>query len=165
MTTQENGAPLGTPYDWFRRASEFLAHGEADASLLLIDRVLAEEPDSRSAREVRARALFDARHYPEAVSEFHLLVELAPDDDYAHYGLGMSLWRTQQFREAENHLAMAAVMRPDRHDYGQALAQVRATLRARREAGLPLEGPVNPTGPAILGIDTWVAGPPPEDPA
>jgi len=37
---------------------------------------------------------------------------------------------------------MAFVMRPDRADYGRALSQVKATLRARSEAGLPPEGPI-----------------------
>ena len=37
---------------------------------------------------------------------------------------------------------MAVVMRPDRPEYDKALKQVRATLRARAEAGLPEEGPV-----------------------
>jgi hypothetical protein len=75
---------------------------------------------------------------------FGELVERNPSEDYAHYGLGLSLWRLQRFPEARDQLAMATVMRPGRADYAQALAQVRATIRAREESGLPLEGPVNP---------------------
>ena len=41
---------------------------------------------------------------------------------------------------------MAFVMRPDRSEYGSALAQVRATLRARIADQLPLEGPLGPYG-------------------
>jgi hypothetical protein len=37
---------------------------------------------------------------------------------------------------------MAMVMRPDRPEYASALSQVKATLRARVKAGLPLEGPI-----------------------
>jgi hypothetical protein len=70
------------------------------------------------------------------------LAERSPAEDYAHYGLGMSLWRLQRFPEARNELAMAAVMRPQRSEYASALAQVRATLRARAQGGLPLEGPI-----------------------
>lgn len=133
-------------YDWFRRADELLASGDASASLVLIDRVLVEDPDSQSAREIRARALFDAGRYAEAADAFAACVEAAPADDYAHYGAGLSLWRLQDFPRARDHLAMAAVMRPDRTEYAQALAQVKATIRARREAGVPLSGPVDVAG-------------------
>lgn len=141
MTAQ--GAPSGSVYDWFRRADELLASGDASASLLLIDRVLQEDPDSGSARELRARALFDAGRYAEAAEAFAQCLEASPADDYAHYGAGMSLWRLQDFPQARDHLAMASVMRPDRAEYAQALTQVKATIRARREAGLPLAGPVD----------------------
>ena len=137
------GAPEGTAYEWYRRAMDLLERGDASASLVLLDRVLADDPGSASAREARARALFDARRFDDATAAFDELVELSPADDFAHYGLGMSLWRLQRVRTAEDHLAMAAVMRPDREDYRAALDQVRATLRARRQAGLPLEGPLD----------------------
>ena len=48
----------------------------------------------------------------------------------------MSLWRLRQFPTAADHLAMAAVMRPDRPEYANALRQVRATLAAREDAGM-----------------------------
>ena len=86
--------------------------------------------------------MFEARRYDEAVEILTTLVERTPDDDYAHYALGMALWRRQAFPTARDHLAMAFVMRPDRSEYGQALGQVKATLRARKEAGLALEGPI-----------------------
>jgi hypothetical protein len=54
----------------------------------------------------------------------------------------MSYWRTQRFIKARDHLAMAMVMRPERTEYANALSQVKATLRARVEAGLPLEGAI-----------------------
>ena len=145
MTSE--GAPEGTAYEWYRRAIDLLERGDASASLVLLDRVLTEDPDSVSAREARARALFDARRFDEAADAFDSLVQVNPSDDFAHYGLGMALWRLQRFRHAEDHLAMASVMRPDRDDYRTALDQVRATLRARRQAGLPLEGPLDAGGP------------------
>ena len=51
--------------------------------------------------------------------EFRVLVDLVPDDDYARFGLGLALWRLRQFPEAAEHLAMAAVMRPDRAEYAR----------------------------------------------
>lgn len=136
--------PDGAPYDWFRRAERLLGEGSPEAAAVLLERLRAWDPESTSILESWARALFDARRFGEAAAAFTELVEQRPDDDYAHYGLGLALWRLQEFPAARDHLAMAAVMRPDRSEYSSALTQVSATLRARSEAGLPLQGPVSP---------------------
>lgn len=135
--------PQGTPIDWYRRAIALLDSGSPEAASILLDRLSEVDPDSASVREAQARALFDSRRYEEAVEAFRDLVERNPADDYAHYGLGLALWRLQRFPAARDELAMACVMRPERSDYSRALTQVRATLRAREDAGLPLEGPVS----------------------
>lgn len=135
------GEPGGTPYDWFTRANALLDQGNPEAAIVLLQWVMAED-ESGGVLEAYGRALFDARRYPEAVDVLTRLVEKYPDADYGHYALGLSLWRLQRFLGARDHLAMAFVMRPERADYGKALSQVKATLRARIEGGLPLEGPV-----------------------
>ena len=140
------GEPGGTPYDWYTRATALLDQGNPEAALVLLEWVMAED-ESSAVLEAYGRALFDARRYPEAVDALTRLVERYPDTDYGHYALGLSLWRLQKFLGARDHLAMAFVMRPERADYGKALAQGKATLRARIEGGLPLEGPVE-TGQA-----------------
>ena len=129
-------APAGEAYDWFRRGSDLLASGSPEAAAELLAWAAVEEPAAHSIREALARALFDARRFDDAAREFGVLLDLAPDDDYAQFGLGMSLWRLRQFPTAADHLAMAAVMRPDRPEYANALRQVRATIAAREDAGL-----------------------------
>lgn len=129
-------------YDRYRRAITLLETGSPDAAAVLLARLREADPDSTSVIEAHARALFDSHRYEEAADAFTELVERSPAEDYAHYGLGLSLWRLQRFPQARDHLAMAFVMRPARRDYGDALAQVKATLRSRGLAGLPLEGPV-----------------------
>ncbi|MBK9741145.1 MAG: tetratricopeptide repeat protein [Actinobacteria bacterium] len=140
-----SGAPTpdGTPYDWYHRAIALLDSGDSDAAALLLERLREVDPTSTSVLEAHARALFDGRRYAEAAGAFEELVERSPAEDYAHYGLGVSLWRLQRFPQARDHLAMAFVMRPERAEYGLALSQVKATLRARALAGLPLEGPIS----------------------
>ena len=103
---------------------------------------MAIEPNSQSVIEAYARALFDTKQFGAAAMAFDLLIQLAPDNDYAHFGKGLSLWRTQMFLPARDELAMASVMRPDRAEYSRALGQVRATLAAREADGLPLNGPL-----------------------
>jgi len=138
-----SGEPDGTPYDWYQRALGFLESGNTDAAAVLLERLRETDPTSTSVLEALARALFDSRRYAAAADAFFELVYRSPAEDYGHYGLGMTLWRLQRFPEARDHLAMAFVMRPDRFEYGSALSQVKATLRARSLAGLPLEGPIS----------------------
>ena len=137
------GGPDGSPYEWYQRAVGFLATGDSDAAAVLLTRLREVDPTSTSVLEALARALFDSGRYAAAAASFTELVERSPAEDYGHYGLGMSLWRLQRFPESRDHLAMAFVMRPERSEYGAALSQVKATLRARTLAGLPLDGPIN----------------------
>jgi Flp pilus assembly protein TadD len=132
--------PPGDAYDWFRRGTALLAEGHPAAAAEILAWAASDEPEAASIREAWARALFDAHRYEDAVREFTNLLALAPDDDYAQFGLGLALWRLRRFPQAANHLAAAATMRPDRPEYAQALRQVRATLAARDEAGLDPNG-------------------------
>ncbi len=136
-TTTPDGA-----YERFRRASDLLESGNANAAAVVLAGLREDDPRSTSILEAYARALFDSNRIEEAAAAFGELVERSPAEDYAHYGLGLCLWRMQRFNDARDHLAMASVMRPNRREYVDALGQVRATLRARAEAGLPADGPV-----------------------
>lgn len=128
-------------YGLYQRGMELLASGNAHSAAIVLARLKSID-SSPSVLEAHARAVFDAAQYVAAIDAFEELVERSPDADYGHYGLGMSYWRTQNFIKSRDHLAMAMVMRPDRPEYASALSQVKATLRARVEAGLPLEGPI-----------------------
>jgi len=132
-----------------------LDSGNPHAALLLIDRLLAVEPQSQSVMEMYARALFDTQDYRAASLAFDVLIQLAPDNDYGHFGKGLCLWRMQQFVQARDELGMASVMRPDRLEYARAYGQVKATLRARIVEGLPLNGPIAGQGKLdpIMGGD------------
>lgn len=144
-----DGVPAGEEYDWFRRANSLLEQGNSDAAAQLLHRLREVEPLSPSVLESLGRALFDSKRYQEAVEVFEELTDLTPADDYARYGLGLALWRTQQFTRSRDELAMAAVMNPARSEYRQALGQVRATMRVRAEGGHPLDGSIGAVEPAI----------------
>ncbi|HEU4675021.1 MAG TPA: tetratricopeptide repeat protein [Motilibacteraceae bacterium] len=133
-TDGADGAPAGELYDWYRRGVALLESGDAAAAAQLLARAHTGAPESASIGEAHARALFDAGRYAAAASAFGELVELVPGDDYARFGLGLSLSRLDRLTAAAEHLALAVAMRPDRREYTQALRHVRATLRAREEA-------------------------------
>ena len=128
------GRPAGEVYDWYRRGMRLLEGGHAGAAAELLSHARDRVPESASVREALARALFDSGRHAEAAAAFGELVETNPGDDYARFGLGLSLVRLDRFTDAVEQLALAVAMRPDRAEYTSALRQARATLRARAEA-------------------------------
>jgi tetratricopeptide (TPR) repeat protein len=119
-------APAGDVYDWYVRGRDLLSSGDAAAAVQLLTRAVAAEPDARSAREMLARAQFDARQYPDAIANFTQLVESDPADHYAHFGLGLAARKVGDLPTAVEHLALAAAMRPDLSRYARELQAARA---------------------------------------
>jgi Flp pilus assembly protein TadD len=118
--------PSGGVYEWLSRGRQLLAAGDAGAAAVLLRHAHAEEPGSPELVETLARAEFDSGRFGAARDLFATLVEVSPDSDYAHFGLGASLVRMGRHREAVPHLVIAAVMRPDRPEYQQLLDRARA---------------------------------------
>jgi tetratricopeptide (TPR) repeat protein len=127
---------------WYTTGMELLGKGSPAAAVQVLQRAANAEPASRSVREALARAQFDTGQYAAAADNFRAIVEASPTDDYAHFGLGLSLARAGDHAAAAEYLALAAAMRPDRKHYTDALRQVRATLKYR---GSPPGG--QPPGP------------------
>lgn len=124
--------PSGGVYEWYQRGLELLSAGSPAAAVQLLQRAAEAEPTSRSIREALARAQFGARRFADAADSFRSIVEDNPSEDYALFGLGLSLSRLGDFESAVEHLALAVAMRPDNKHYSNALRHARATLDARR---------------------------------
>jgi tetratricopeptide (TPR) repeat protein len=124
------GAPEGDVYDWYRRGVELLRQRNPAAAAQLLERAAAAEPSSRSITEALARAQFDTGRYDLAADSFRRIVESSPSDDYARFGLGLSLARAGDPAAAAGHLALAAAMCPHVRHYTRALHGVRAALRS-----------------------------------
>src|ERR1700728_1609307 len=118
-------------HTWYVTGMELLGKGSPAAAAQVLQRAANAEPASRSVREALARAQFDTGQYEAAAANFRAIVEASPTDDYAHFGLGLSLARAGEHAAAAEYLALAAAMRPDRKHYTDALRQVRATLKFR----------------------------------
>jgi Flp pilus assembly protein TadD len=116
---------------WYTTGLELLGKGSPAAAAQVLQRAVKAEPASRSVREALARAQFDTGQYAAAADNFRVIVEASPTDDYAHFGLGLSLARAGEHEAAAEYLALAAAMRPDLKHYTDALRQVRATLKFR----------------------------------
>jgi len=122
----------GEVHAWYTTGMELLGKGSPAAAAQVLQRAADAEPGSRSVREALARAQFDTGRYAAAADNFRAIVEASPTDDYAHFGLGLSLARAGDHAAAAEYLALAAAMRPDRKHYTDALRQVRATLKFRK---------------------------------
>lgn len=128
MPGDQPATPAGDVYDWYHRGMALLSAGNPAAAAQVLRHAAAAEPHSKSVREALARALFDAGAYAEARESFAVIVEAAPADDYARFGLGLSAARVGDYRAAVEHLALAVAMRPDNRHYGTALRSARAAL-------------------------------------
>ncbi len=110
-------------YVAFTEGSSLLASGNPHAAAVALERARALEPEKGSVREALGRAYFSCRRFSEARQEFTRAVELEPVNDYAHFGLGLTLHRIGDRVGARRHLKLAIAMRP-REEYLEALAQI-----------------------------------------
>jgi hypothetical protein len=124
-------APHDDVYALYRRGMDLLGRGSAAAAAQVLEHAARAEPGSRSIREALARAQFDSGRYNAAAENFRWIVDHSPTDDYALFGLGLSLARAGRPAAAARHLALAAAMCPHVRHYTRALRGVRATLRSR----------------------------------
>ncbi len=128
----EEGLPAGDVYEWYQRGVSLLENDDPAPAAQLLEHAAAAEPSSRSVREALARAQFNCGQYSAAADNFRHIVEENPSEDYAQFGLGLSLVRVGRLQRAVEHLALAAAMRPDIGHYTRALRGARVRLSPRR---------------------------------
>ena len=110
-------------YTAFQEGVRLLDSADVHAAAVALERARDLEPDKGSIRETLARAYFRSGRYAAAVTEFDRAVELDPVNDYAHFGLGLSLLRVGDSDRARAHLKLAIAMRP-LEEYRAALAEI-----------------------------------------
>src|SRR5579884_285776 len=115
-------------YELFTRGTELLEAGHNHQATIPLARARDLAPDKTSIREALGRALFGARRYTEAVTEFEAVIARAPTNDFALFCLGRSLQMLGRHAEARKPLALAACLQPGRRDYR--LYRDRARARA-----------------------------------
>ena len=115
---------MQSAYDAYQEGARLLATENPHAAVVALERARDLEPAQTSVRETLARAYFRTGRFPAAAREFAAVIELDPVNDYAHFGLGLSLTRQGDRVGARRHLKLAVAMRPDQPDYRGALARV-----------------------------------------
>jgi tetratricopeptide (TPR) repeat protein len=117
-------------YDLYQRGRELLAARHAHQAVIVLERAEALAPGYGSIDELLGRAYYATRAFEQARAAFARAVERYPANDYAHFGLALSLLKTGERDLAVGHLRMAVAMRPDSVSYGRALAQATTGLTA-----------------------------------
>jgi Flp pilus assembly protein TadD len=104
-------------YDLFQRGTALLEAGDFNSATVPLSRARDLDPDKTSIREALGRAYFLSAQFERAREEFEAVVERAPTNDFALFCLGRSLMQLGRHQEARKPLALAAQLRPERHDY------------------------------------------------
>ena len=99
-------------YDLFQQGRTHLRSGRAAQATVALEKAKRREPNSRSIREALGIAYFRLGRWEEAEAEFRALVELAPADEFAHYGLARALVNQGRRLEAKPHIKLARSLRP-----------------------------------------------------
>src|ERR1700752_602560 len=111
---EDNGYEL---YELYQRGTALLEAGHNHQATIPLSRARDLAPDKASMREALGRALFGARRYREAVTEFEAVIARAPTNDFALFCLGRSLQMLGRHAEARKPLTLASNLQPSRKDY------------------------------------------------
>ena len=103
---------MSDTYDFFQQGRSHLRDGRPAQATVALEKAKRREPRSRSIREALGIAYFRLGRWGEAEAEFRTLVDLAPADEFAHYGLARSLIRQGRRQEATPHIKLARSLRP-----------------------------------------------------
>ena len=108
-------------YDLFQLGRSHLRSGRPAQATVSLEKAKKAEPTSRSIREALGIAYFRIGRWQEAEAEFRVLVELSPDDDFAHYALGRALVNQGRRKEAMPHIKLGQALRPRTSAEGETL--------------------------------------------
>lgn len=108
-------------YKDFVKGKEYLDNGKLIDAKHYLKRAKKKEPKRLSIREALARTCFMNGDFEEARKEFQFIVNMNPADDYAHFGLGLSLVRLGDRKKGVGQLKLACAMNPENKDYSNFL--------------------------------------------
>jgi tetratricopeptide (TPR) repeat protein len=108
---------MSETYNLYRQGQKHMAAGMNAQATVALEKAKRREPEKASIREALGIAYFRIHRWDAAESEFRAMLELAPNDDYAHYALGRCLEKQGKAHEANGHYKLADALRPGKQDY------------------------------------------------
>jgi Flp pilus assembly protein TadD len=103
---------MSDTYELFQRGRAHLRSGMPAQATVSLEQAKRREPASRSIREALGIAYFRLGRWEEAAEEFQALVDLSPDDEFAHRALARALSKQGRRAEATPHFKLARSLRP-----------------------------------------------------
>jgi Flp pilus assembly protein TadD len=108
---------MSDTYDLFQQGRAHLRQGMPAQATVALEKAKNREPDKASIREALGIAYFRIRRWKEAEAEFRACLDIAPNNDYAHYALGRCLEKLGRETEANGHYKLANSLRPGEKAY------------------------------------------------
>lgn len=97
----------------YRTAHDLLGRRAPREALEVLEPALAQEPDNRGLRSLRAWGYLMRAQLQKAEAELVALVDEDPSDSWARHALGRSLERQARYDDALPHLRLAAALTGD----------------------------------------------------
>src|SRR5262249_57896686 len=98
---------MSDTYELFQLGRRHLREGMAAQATVPLEKAKRREPRSRSIREALGIAYFRIGRWTEAEAEVRALLDLSPDDEFAHHAPGRALLNPRKPKEATPHIQLA----------------------------------------------------------
>ncbi len=108
---------MSDTYELFQQGRQHLRSGMPAQATVALEKAKKREPTKASIREALGIAYFRIRRWDAAEAEFRACLEIAPNNDYAHYALGRCLEKQGRDHEANGHYKLANSLRPGQKTY------------------------------------------------
>ncbi|MFO7929417.1 MAG: tetratricopeptide repeat protein [Candidatus Humimicrobiaceae bacterium] len=115
---------MSRAYYHFRKGKKLAGQNNFIHAIMHLEKAKEEEPEKASIREVLARAYYNCGFYSPARDNFQKAVEIDAANDFAYYGLGLSLAKLGKIKRAIGQLKIAVTMKPQSEDYKKALEKL-----------------------------------------
>ncbi|GAA4096648.1 tetratricopeptide repeat protein [Actinomadura miaoliensis] len=97
-------------YETYERARMYFDLRDPAAAARILEPLAEEQPGNRAVVELLARSYFHSAQLGRAEQAFRRLLELAPDDAWAHEAMARTLERQSRSSEAAPYRKLALAM-------------------------------------------------------
>ena len=111
-------------YYHFRKGRKLAEDNNFIKAVMHLEKAKKAEPEKASIREALARSYYNCGFYKPAKENFQKAVEIDAANDFAYYGLGMSLAKLGKIHRAIGQLKIASTMKPQSEEYKNALRKL-----------------------------------------
>jgi arylsulfatase A-like enzyme/cytochrome c-type biogenesis protein CcmH/NrfG len=124
-------------YNDMMRARSYQDEGQTGRAIVLMNGILARDPEIIDGRMLLGNLYFKEKRFPEALAAYREVIRRKPDYNFAMLNVVNSLMAMKQYDQAEKELTAFRIIFPKDATFLQLLGQV-AAQRQRLDAALSL---------------------------